>query len=85
MSFSCHLYHLFQVSGHKPEREIQIPYDSTYMWNQNYEYDTNKLIYETERDPQTEKTKHDSQGEKRVQRDKSRSLVLAVLTTVVIK
>ena len=64
MSFSCHLYHLFQVSGHKTERERQIPYDSTYMWNQNYEYDTSELIYETERDPQTEKTKHDYQGEK---------------------
>ena len=30
----------------KPERERQIPYDITYMWNLNY--DTNEPIYETE-------------------------------------
>ena len=70
MSFSGHLYHLFQVSGHKPERERQIPYDSTYIWNKNYEYDTNELIYETERDPQTEKRKHDYQGERGYKRYK---------------
>ena len=28
-----------------------IPYDITYMWNP--EYDTNKLIYDTEADSQT--------------------------------
>ena len=35
----------------KSERERQIPYDITYMWN--LKYDTNELIYETERDSQT--------------------------------
>ena len=29
-----------------------MPYDNTYMWN--LKYDTNELIYETERDSQTE-------------------------------
>ena len=29
----------------KPERERQILYDITYMWN--LKYDTNELIYET--------------------------------------
>ena len=33
------------------ERERQIPYDITDMWN--LKYDTNKLIYETETDSQT--------------------------------
>ena len=35
----------------KSERERQIPYDITYMWN--LKYDTNELIYETEIDSQT--------------------------------
>ena len=30
----------------KSERERQIPYDITYMWN--LKYDTNELIYRTE-------------------------------------
>ena len=30
------------------ERERQIPYDITYMWN--LKYDTNELIYKTEID-----------------------------------
>ena len=34
----------------KPERERQIPYDITYMWN--LKYGTNELIYETETDSQ---------------------------------
>ena len=33
------------------ERERQIPYDITYMWN--LKYDTNELVYETETDSQT--------------------------------
>ena len=33
------------------QRERQIPYDITYMWN--LKYDTNEPIYETETDPQT--------------------------------
>ena len=36
------------------ERERQIPYDITYMWN--LKYDTNELIYKTETDSQTSKT-----------------------------
>ena len=36
----------------KSKRERQIPYDITYIWNQ--EYDTNEFIYET--NAQTEKT-----------------------------
>ena len=38
----------------KAERERQIPYDITYMWN--LKYDTNELIYETETDSQTQRT-----------------------------
>ena len=33
------------------QRERQIPYDITYVWN--LKYDTNELIYETETDSQT--------------------------------
>ena len=33
------------------ERERQIPYDITNMWN--LKYDTNEPIYERETDPQT--------------------------------
>ena len=32
----------------KSERERQIPYDITYMWN--LKYNTNELIYETKTD-----------------------------------
>ena len=35
----------------KSDRERQISYDITYMWN--LKYDTNELIYETETDSQT--------------------------------
>ena len=35
----------------KSEKERQIPYDITYVWN--LKYDTNELIYVTEKDPQT--------------------------------
>ena len=35
----------------KSERERQIPYDITYMWN--LKYDMNELIYEVETDSQT--------------------------------
>ena len=37
-----------------PEREKQIPYDITYMWN--LRYDTNELIHETETSSQTQRT-----------------------------
>ena len=36
------------------ERERQIPYDITYMWN--LKYDTNEHIYETETDSQIQST-----------------------------
>ena len=39
----------------KSKRERQIPYDITYMWNLKKNY-TNKLIYKTEIDSQTQKT-----------------------------
>ena len=35
----------------KSERERQIPYDITYMWD--LKYDTNEPIYETETDSRT--------------------------------
>ena len=38
----------------KSERERQIPYGITYMWNINY--DTNELTYETEKDSHTQRT-----------------------------
>ena len=38
----------------KSDKVIQIVYDIPCMWNLNY--DTNKLIYETETDPQTWRT-----------------------------
>ena len=36
----------YQTKGSKSERERQIPYDITYMWN--LKYDTNELIHETD-------------------------------------
>ena len=36
----------FHPKWSKSERERQIPYDITYMWN--LKYDTNEIIYETE-------------------------------------
>ena len=44
----------YHTKPSKSERERQIPYDITYMWN--LKYDTNELIYETETDSQTQKT-----------------------------
>ena len=41
----------YHTEWNKPDRERQI-YDITYMWN--LKYDTNELIYKTERDSQTE-------------------------------
>ena len=38
----------------KPERERQILYGITYVWN--IKYDANELTYETETDSQTQKT-----------------------------
>ena len=39
------------LSEVKSEKERQIPYDITYMWNQNY--GTNEPVYKTETDSQT--------------------------------
>ena len=36
----------YHTKRSKSERERQIPYDITYMWN--LQYDTNELIYETD-------------------------------------
>ena len=41
----------YHTKWSKSERERQIPYDISYMWN--LKYDTNELIYETEIDSQT--------------------------------
>ena len=41
----------YHTKWSKSERERQIPYDVTYMWN--LKYDTNEHIYETETDSQT--------------------------------
>ena len=41
-------YHTKQSQS---ERERQIPYDNTYMWN--LKYNTNEHIYETETDSHT--------------------------------
>ena len=41
----------YHTKWSKSERERQIPYDITYMWN--LKYDTNALIYKTETDSQT--------------------------------
>ena len=41
----------YHTKQSKSERERQISYDITYMWN--LKYDTNELIYETENNSQT--------------------------------
>ena len=41
----------YHTKWNKSERERQIPYDITYIWN--LKYDINELIYETETDSQT--------------------------------
>ena len=40
----------YHTKWSKSERERQISYDTTYMWN--LKYDTNELIYKTETDSQ---------------------------------
>ena len=40
----------YHTKWSKSERERQIPYDITYMWN--LKYDTNEPIYKTETDSQ---------------------------------
>ena len=41
----------YHTKWSKSEREKQIPYDITDMWN--LKYDTNELVYKTETDSQT--------------------------------
>ena len=41
----------YHTKWSKPERERQIPYDITHMWN--LKYDANELICETKTDSQT--------------------------------
>ena len=41
----------YNTKWRKADRERQIPYDITYMWN--LKYDTKELIYETETASQT--------------------------------
>ena len=41
----------YHIKWSKSERERQILYDITYMWN--LKYNTNELIFETETDSQT--------------------------------
>ena len=42
------------LKQNKSERERQIPYDITYVWN--IKYDTNELNYETELNSQLQRT-----------------------------
>ena len=42
----------YHIKRSKSEREIQIPYDITYMWH--LKYNTNEHIYETETDSDIE-------------------------------
>ena len=51
----------YDTKWSKSERERQIPYDITYMWN--LKYDTNELIYITEIDSQTREQTYGCQGE----------------------
>ena len=44
----------YDTKGNKSERDRQISYDITSMWN--LKYDTNEHIYETETDSQTWRT-----------------------------
>ena len=42
----------YQTKQSKSERERQIPYDITHMWN--LKHSRNELVYKTESDSQTE-------------------------------
>ena len=44
----------YHTKWRKSERERQLPYDNTYMWNLND--DTSELIYETDTESQTQRT-----------------------------
>ena len=41
----------YHIESSKPDRERQISYDITYMWN--LKNNTNEVIYKTETDSQT--------------------------------
>ena len=51
MSFAATWMQLEMITLSKSERERQIPYDITYMWN--LKYGTNEPIYKTETDSQS--------------------------------
>ena len=51
MSFAVRQMQLEMIIPSKSERQRQIPYDNTYVWN--LQYDRNDLIYETETESQT--------------------------------
>ena len=44
----------YHIKQSKSERERQIPYDITYMWN--LKYNTNQHIYKTKTDSQIQRT-----------------------------
>ena len=48
---NMHGHRDYHTKWSKSERERQIPYDITYMWN--LKYNTNEPVYETETDSQT--------------------------------
>ena len=55
------------ILNDKSEKERQIPYNITYMWN--LKYDTNEPVYKTVTDSQTQRTKLWSPGQREVGRD----------------
>ena len=52
----------YHTKWSKSERERQIPYGVTYMWN--LKYDTNQLIYKTETDSDRENKRMVTKGER---------------------
>ena len=52
----------YHTKWSKPDRERQIPYDITYMWN--LKYDKSELIYKTEPDHRHREQTWDYQREK---------------------
>ena len=62
----------YHTKQSKSERERQIPYDITHMWN--LKYDTNEHIYETETDSQTDRTI--------IQKDTYTRMFIAALFTI---
>ena len=58
----------YHTKWSKSERERQIPYGVTYMWN--LKYDTNQLIYKTETDSDIENKRMVTKGKGGWERDK---------------